>query len=124
MAKNYEQQGKVLSFMNDTGSDITSGSVVVMGAVLGIALADIANGEPGNVQIGGVFVVPKVSAADIKQGESLTWDISASAFDDNAAAAAAGDVTGPTAFAAQTAGAGATALAVCFTGVPGVVANP
>ena len=47
--------------------------------------------------------------------------MSAGAFDDNAAIAATGDVTGPCAVAFEAAGNGVTTLAVKFTGVPGTV---
>ncbi|WP_444945046.1 DUF2190 family protein [Microbulbifer sp. ZKSA006] len=74
--------------------------------------------EPGVLAIDGVFTVPKVSAAEINQGESLTWVVASSSFDDNAAT---GDITGSTAFAAEAAGDGVTSFAVKFTGVPGTV---
>ncbi|MFS1525633.1 capsid cement protein [Microbulbifer sp. 2304DJ12-6] len=122
MAKNFVQEGKVLDYTN-TGAAITAGSVVVMGAVLGVALVDIASGETGAVQIGGVFTVPKVSAAGIAQGETLTWVVAAGAFDSKTATAANGDIVGATAFAAEAAGGGATSLAVKFTGVPGTVSE-
>ncbi len=120
MATNYEQAGNVITIT--AGATITSGQVVKVGQLLGVAIADIANGAQGQVQIQGVFRVPKVSAAVIAQGESLTWDVSAAAFDDNAAVAATGDVTGAAAVAAEAAGNGVTTLAVRFTGVPGTVA--
>lgn len=120
MATNYIQPGEVIQYT--AGADITSGSVVRIGNILGVALVNIANGATGSVAISGVFNVPKVSGAVIAQGESLTWDASAGAFDDNAATPATGDVTGPPAVAAEAAGDGVTSLAVLFTGVPGTVA--
>lgn len=121
MSKNYVQEGRVIDYTNGTGSNISSGDVVVIGALLGVALVDIADGESGSVQIGGVFSVPKVSGAVISQGESLTYDVSASAFDDNAATPATGDITGAAAVAAEDAGNGVTTMDVLFTGVPGTV---
>lgn len=98
MATNFVQPGDVLTYTNGTGSAIDAGAVVKLGATgnatLGIALTDIANGASGSVQIRGVFTVAKVSAAVFKQGESLIWDASASAFDDNQATPASGDVSG------------------------------
>jgi len=119
MATNFVQPGEVIDYT--AGSNITSGSVVVIGALLGVALADIANGATGSVQIRGVFEVPKVSGAVIAAGESLTWDVSAGAFDDNAATTALGDLTGACAVAVEAAGNGVTAINVLFTGVPGTV---
>lgn len=123
MAGNYVQPGKVIE--HTAGSNISAGSVVKMGNILGVALNDIANGSVGSVQIEGVFRVPKVSAAVIAIGESLTWDVSANAgagaFDDNAATPATGDVTGAPAVAFEAAGNGVTSMLVKFTGVPGTV---
>jgi predicted RecA/RadA family phage recombinase len=121
MASNHVQPGKVLEYTNATAAAISSGDVVQVGQILGVALVDIAIGESGSVQIDGVFTVPKVTAAVIAQGESLTWDVSAGKFDDNLATPATGDVTGAPALAFEAAGNTATELAVKFTGVPGTV---
>jgi len=124
MAGNYVQAGNVIQ--HTAGADITSGSVVKVGALLGVALQDIANGATGPVQIRGVFTVPKVSAAVIAAGERLVWDVSAASgageFDDSAASPATGDVSGEAAVAFEAAGNGVTSLKVLFTGVPGTVA--
>ena len=121
MATNFEQDGNVINYEN-SGTAISSGDVVAVGATLGVALVDIAaTTGAGAVQIDGVFNVPKVSAAVIVQGERLSWDVSAGAFDDDAATAAAGDVTGESAMAFESAGNGVTTIAVKFTGVPGTV---
>lgn len=92
MATNYVYSGDVVDYT--AGADIASGDVVVIGQQIGIALVDIANGATGSVALDGVFTVPKVSAAVIAQGESVIYDVSASAFDDNAATPASGDVSG------------------------------
>lgn len=123
MSSNYIQPGDVIQYT--AAADITSGQVVKMGNILGVALVDIPNGATGSVAVRGVFRVPKVSGAVIKAGESLTWDVSAASgagsFDDNAATPATGDVTGAAAVAFEDAGNGDTTLAVMFTGVPGTV---
>lgn len=120
MASNYVQCGDVINWTNG-GSAVSSGDVVVIGQILGVALVDIANGATGAVAIEGVYTVPKVSGAVIAQGESLSWDVSAVGFDDNAASPATGDVTGAPAVAAEAAGNGVTSIAVKFTGIPGTV---
>jgi predicted RecA/RadA family phage recombinase len=110
------------TWANGTGSAVASGDVVKFGpALLGIALVDIANGATGSVALECAATVPKVSGAVITLGETLTWDISAGAFDDNAATPATGDVTGATAYALEAAGNGVTSMLVQFTGVPGTV---
>lgn len=119
MAKNYVQDGEVLNHTNGTGSAISSGSVVVLGAAgdatIGVALVDIADGASGAVQISGVFTLPKVTAAVFKQGESLVWDVSTGKFDDNQATPATGDVTG----AVIAAGDGASAETTCLVRLTG-----
>lgn len=117
----YSHTGRVIDWVNNTGADVTSGSVVKMGNVLGVALADIANGETGSVGFGVFRDIPKVAGAAIAQGASLTWDVSVGKFDDNAAAPASGDVTGAAAFAAVAPADADTTMTVCFTGVPGTV---
>jgi predicted RecA/RadA family phage recombinase len=96
MAKNYESDGKVIQWTNDTAAAVASGQLVKVGiSMLGIALVAIAIGETGSVAVEGVFTdVPKVSAAVFVQGEKLLWDVSAAAFDDSAATPATGDVMG------------------------------
>jgi len=121
MASNHVQEGKVIQWTNGTGSAVAAGAVVKIGKILGVALVSIANGATGSVAIEGVFTVPKVSGAVIAQGENLTWDVSAGAFDDNAATPATGDVTGAPAIAFEAAGNGVTSFDVKFTGVPGTV---
>lgn len=115
--KNFVQPGTAMVIT--PGTDITSGSVVKIGQMLGVAERDIPAGTEGAVSIEGVFTVPKVSAAVITAGESLTWDVSAGKFDDNLATAATGDLTGPCAVALESSGNGATSLKVRFTGAPG-----
>ena len=122
MATNFKQEGEIVTWTNDTGQAVVSGQVVRIGKVLGVALVDIASAADGSVALEGGFTVPKVSGAVIAQGENLTWDASAAAFDDNAASPASGDVTGPPAVALEAAGNGVTELLVKFTGVPGTVA--
>jgi len=116
---NTVQSGRVIPFT--AGAEVVSGQVVRIGQLLGVATAAVASGAQGLAVIDGVFTVPKVSGAVIAAGESLTWDASAAAFDDNAATPATGDVTGPAAVAFEAAGNGVTSLAVKFTGVPGTV---
>ena len=111
------QRGDVIDYT--AGSTIASGDVVVIGNIIGVALTDIANGSTGSVATRGVFTVPKVSAAVIAQGESLVWDVSAGAFDDNAASPATGDISGAAACAWEAAGNGVTSFDVYLTGVPG-----
>lgn len=97
MATNYVSEGDVIQYTN-AGSAISAGDVVLIGTTgkktFGVALVDIANGASGSVAVEGVFTCPKVSGAVFKAGEDLLYDLSALAFDDNAATPATGDVRG------------------------------
>lgn len=121
MATNYVNDGSVITYSN-TGSAISSGDVVVVGEIIGVALEDIAaTTGTGAVQIEGVFTLAKVSAAVIAQGEEVIWDSSASAFDDNAATPATGDVSN-CCVAMEAAGNGVTSLKVKLNVGVGTVA--
>lgn len=121
MAKNYVYEGKTIDFVNGTGSAVTSGSVVIIGNIIGVALVDIPDTESGAVAVEGVFTLPKVSGAVIAQGESVNWDASASSFDDNQATPATGDVTG-CCVAWEAAGNGVTEIAIKLNVGVGTVA--
>ena len=121
MATNYVSPGKVIRYTH-SGTALVSGQVVRIGQTLGVALEAIANGGTGSVAVDGVYTVPKVSAAVIALGESLVWDASAAAFDDNLATPATGDVSGPPAVAMEAGINTQTTLKVKFTGIPGTVA--
>lgn len=116
---------QVVHWTNGTGSDVSADDIVVIGAtddaILGIALTDIADGESGSVGYNCAVTADKVSAAEFKQGESLTWDSSASAFDDNQATAASGDVSGSAARAEADGANNETSCSVWLTGVPGTL---
>lgn len=116
---NFHSRGAVITII--AAADILAGQVVRVGNLLGVAPSAIANGATGELNLSGVFSVPKVSAGVIAQGETLTWDASAGAFDDNAATPASGDITGAAAVAFEAAGAGVTSMLVKFTGVPGTL---
>ena len=49
MATNYLQEGEVLQWTNGTGADVTSGQMVKISHMLGVALQDIASTATGSV---------------------------------------------------------------------------
>lgn len=106
MARNYKQEGAVLSYTAGEGEDYSAGDVIVLGDTVVIALVDIAEGETGSVATEGVFSVPKASGTAWSIGQKLDWDASANAFTVGATPAA-GDVIG-CAIAAADAGSAAT----------------
>lgn len=110
MTSKLVQNGKRITWTNG-GSAVLSGAIVVLGNLICIALGDIGAGETGELGIGEVYEAPKVSGAVIGQGETVFWDVSAGAFDDNLATAATGDIkNGAIAWAA--AGNGVTTVKV------------
>lgn len=122
MARNHVQPGKVLDYVNTTGAIVASGSVVVVGALLAVALNDIAPGDTGSAAVDGVFAVPKVAGTAIGQGAAIVWKSASAAFAAAGGATVEGDVTGGSAVAFQAAASAATTVHVKFTGVPGTVA--
>lgn len=74
--KNGIRSGQTMTWTNATGSLVTSGSVVVVGTLVGVAIADIKNGEVGELKLTGVHSLPK-AAESITQGNVVYWDGSA-----------------------------------------------
>jgi predicted RecA/RadA family phage recombinase len=72
MAKNYIQPGEVLDVT--LAAIITSGSGLLVGVRLGVALTDGAIGDTIAVQVKGVFNLPKLSTDVVAQGAALYWD--------------------------------------------------
>lgn len=125
MATNvYNSNNMRVHQWTNAGTAVSSGDIVVMGsttnATLAVALVDIAQNASGSVGVNCGVTAAKVSAGVFKQGESLVWDSSASAFDDNAATPASGDVSGSCAADADGANT-ETSCSVWLTGIPGTL---
>lgn len=107
MAKNYIKPGEHLTYT--AGADIASGSGVLLGTLLGVALTTLASGASGEAAVEGVWELPKASAAVINAWSNPIWDVSAGEF--IAASAATGDLLGG-AVAVEAAGSGTTTVKV------------
>ena len=70
--KNYIQPGETLT-VTAPGTTI-SGQLVVVGSIVGVANADAATGEAVEVDVEGVFELPKVSGDNITAGVKLYWN--------------------------------------------------
>ena len=70
--KNYVQRGDTLTL--PAPAAIVSGGVVIVGSIIGIANGDAANGAPVDLDVVGVFSLPKVSALAINAGDAVYWD--------------------------------------------------
>jgi predicted RecA/RadA family phage recombinase len=82
MATNAVQKGDKLTYSN-TSTAISSGDVVIVGSLVGIAEVDIAaTTGVGTVFVGrGVVTVPKVTGVAWTNGMKLTWDSNVAKFD-------------------------------------------
>lgn len=73
--KNKIQDGQTID--HTPSSNVASGAVVVIGARLGIAVADILANETGSLETEGVFELAKKSADTFVQGAVCYWDATA-----------------------------------------------
>lgn len=71
MAQNLIQDGDVMPVV--LSGTVTSGSAIVVGDTVGVALNSGVSGETIQVAICGVYELPKASGA-ISQGAVLYWD--------------------------------------------------
>lgn len=74
----FLQNGKVMHYTNPSASDpILYLTPVVVGELVGVALADIAPKEEGSLAVEGVFRLPAKSGEAFAVGQQLYWDPSA-----------------------------------------------
>jgi len=78
--KNFVQNGDRMQYANASGSTITSGTPILVGKRVGIAVADIPTGTTGVLAMEGVFTVTKLSTDVIAQGVVVYWDDTAKKF--------------------------------------------
>ncbi|MGE4193083.1 MAG: DUF2190 family protein [Pseudodesulfovibrio sp.] len=71
--KTFLREGTRMPYANGTGSTIKSGTMVLVGVRLGVAVADIANGDTGYLAMTGVHALPKATGA-ITQGAAVYYD--------------------------------------------------
>lgn len=117
--KNFRQSGSVLS-VAVAAAAVASGQVAVVGSLIGVAATPAGVGQPYELNLDGVYEVPKAAGSAWTQGQSLMWDASAGAFAP-VATAASGDVTGAGTSAWAAAASGDTMGLVRFAGNPGTV---
>lgn len=70
--RNYVQQGRTLTI--PAPAAVSSGGVVVAGAIAGVANGAAGIGQLVDVEVEGVFVLPKVAALAIAIGDVVYWD--------------------------------------------------
>ncbi len=72
--RNFVQPGEVLPLIAPAA--VRSGAVVHVGALIGVATSDAAQGQEVETQLVGVFELPKGKVA-FEQGELAYWDATA-----------------------------------------------
>ena len=108
MTKRFVQPGNVLD--HTPAAAVNSGAVLVIGARIGVALADILANATGSVQVTGVFNLPKKAADTVAQGALVYWD----ATNQQITTTASGNTLAG--YAAQAAAASTTAVDVKING--------
>jgi len=73
--KTYIEPGSPLTVTAAT--DTTSGDLVKVGSLIGLAAGDAATGEAMVVHLMGVFEVPKLASDDVAVGDALYYDATA-----------------------------------------------
>ena len=72
MAKNEIQEGKTISFPAPYA--VASGAGALIGAVFGVSLGVLANGEVGQFSLVGVWQLPKATGAAASLGARAYWN--------------------------------------------------
>jgi predicted RecA/RadA family phage recombinase len=106
--RNFIQRGDTLTI--PAPADVLSGGVVQMGAIVGVANGSATQGAPVDVDVVGVFSLPKVAATAVAVGDVLYWDATAKLVTKTATANTRLGV------ATEPAGAGAAEVAVRLNG--------
>jgi len=74
MATNVLQDGDLVTVAAPSGG-VSSGDLVIVGALAGVALADADATEDVVLKTTGVCTLPKLSTEVIAQGAAVAWDI-------------------------------------------------
>lgn len=82
--KNFIQPGQVVTQIAPAGG-VTSGQVVQIGNLIGVAAAAAEAGSEFELSIEGVFEIPVASALDVSAGDLLYWDSTDGELNDDSA---------------------------------------
>lgn len=84
MAKTYVQEGRYLEVT--APAIVTSGQLVKVGSIFGVAQNDAASGAPVIIDTQGVYTLPVASAVVVAIGDALYWDVADAEFNKTATA--------------------------------------
>ncbi len=73
--KNFIQPGETLTVT--APANVSSGGLVVVGSIIGVAAFNALSGADVEVATEGVFTLPKVTTDVVTQGARLYWDSAA-----------------------------------------------
>lgn len=79
MGRNYVQPGNTLTLTAPSGG-VVSGTVYLIGTLLVVAQATVAQTLPFEGKVTGVFTVPKTNAQAWTEGAKVYWDNTAKEF--------------------------------------------
>ncbi|MGE5597628.1 MAG: DUF2190 family protein [Hyphomicrobiales bacterium] len=113
--KNFIQSGNTITVTAPAGG-VTSGQLVVIGSLIGVAAFDAEAGADVEIDTTGVFTLPKVATDDIAAGDKLYYASATSNLTKTA-----GTGSKPLVGAAVKAAGAATVTVPCKLGVHGVV---
>ena len=108
--KNFVSRGNTLNYTAGASETVSSGDLLVIGDMVGVALGDAGNNETVPVQVSGIVRLTKATAAGaINQGDAVFATSGGEITDSD-------DGTTPAGFAAAAAAADATEITVLLNG--------
>lgn len=72
--KNYVQRGENITVAAPTGG-VSSGNLIIVGALAGVAVADAAEGDAVTLATVGVYSLPKRLSASFATGAVVAWTL-------------------------------------------------
>lgn len=72
MAQNYQSVGSMLTI--PAPANVSSGGVVIVGNIAGVAQGDALSGASVDIAVTGIWRLPKVGANTFAVGASVYWD--------------------------------------------------
>lgn len=70
--KNFIQRGDTITVPSP--ADVSSGELVIIGSLIGVAAGDAATGDDLDIVTRGVFELPKVAASEFAVGDDVFYD--------------------------------------------------
>jgi predicted RecA/RadA family phage recombinase len=117
MAKNFVQDGNVVTLTAPTGG-VVAGGVMIAGSLIGVSTYDAPQATDVEVALTGVYELPKATGTAINLGAQVWWSTGSARVE---ASSAAG--RWPIGAATKAAGSSDTTVRVRLPGIPVVAAS-